>query len=168
MAKTAILSVLQAAAVASLSSCDSTPPAPAPPNLVFDGLPVTGTRAFAEGLGFTHCADTGSAMRCRRDGVMLFGTGPYQGAVDVARRQAAGFRQLTLWHDTDPSAVFKATEGLARQGWQRCRTGSEDRGDQEIWTKPGARVRFSMDLSYWGKRRLRVLPEAQQPTGKCW
>lgn len=156
------------AALLCLSSCGQAPPSPPPPDLAFDGLPVAGTRAFAERQGFTACADTGSAMRCRRDGVALLGTGPYQAAVDVARRQESGFSQLTLWHDSDPSAVFKATEALAAQGWQRCRTGSEDRGDQEIWTKPGAAVRFSMDLSYWGKRRLRVLPEAGQPTGKCW
>ncbi len=167
MATTVLRSALMMA-FASLSSCESAPVAPPPPNIAFDGLPVTGTRAFAEGLGFSPCADTGSALRCRRVGVMLLGTGPYEGAVDVARRQEAGFRQLTLWHDTDQSAIFKATEALGTQGWQRCRTGSEDRGDQEIWTKPGAPVRFSMDLSYWGKRRLRVLPEAGQPIGKCW
>lgn len=167
MAEIAMRSFLVAAVVC-LASCDPTPPAPPPPNVAFDGLPVTGTRAFAVGRGFTPCADTGSALRCRRGGVMLLGAGPYEGAVDVARRQEAGFRHLTLWHDTDPSAVFKVTEALAAKGWQRCRTGSENQGDQEIWTKPGASVRFSMDLSYWGKRRLRILPEAGQPTGKCW
>ncbi|MFD1786405.1 hypothetical protein ACFSC3_02350 [Sphingomonas floccifaciens] len=156
-----------AIALASLAACQPAP-APPPPDVAFDGLPVTGTRAFAERLSFTHCADTGSALRCRRDGVRLLGTGPYQAAVDVARRQESGFNQLTLWHDTDQSAVFKATEALAARGWRRCRTGSENQGDQEIWTKPGAPVRVSMDLSYWGKRRLRVLPEAGQPTGKCW
>ncbi|WP_235524001.1 hypothetical protein [Sphingomonas sp. Leaf33] len=153
---------------ATLAACQPAPPPPPPANVSFDGLPVTGTRAFAEQLGFTPCIDTGSALRCRRGGVTILGAGPYQGAVDVARRQAAGFSQLTLWHDTDQSALFAVVEALGIRGWQRCRTGSENQGDQEIWTKAGARVRFSMDLSYWGKRRLRVLPEAGQATGKCW
>ena len=55
-----------------------------------------------------------------------------------------------------------------RKAGHLCRTGWEDRGDQEIWTKPGARVRVLMDLSYWSKRRMRVFPEKGQPTGRCW
>ena len=57
---------------------------------------------------------------------------------------------------------------LAEQGWDQCRTGQEDRGDQRILTKPGSPVRVSIDITYWGKRRLRILPERGQPTGHCW
>ncbi|MES2336640.1 MAG: hypothetical protein V4537_00925 [Pseudomonadota bacterium] len=135
---------------------------------MFDGLPITGNRAFAERLGFTSCVDTASALRCRKDGVMLFGTGPYEAAVDLARNGRSGFTLLTVWHDRNQSAVFAVSDALAARGWHLCRTGWEDRGDQEIWTKPGARVRVMMDLSYWSKRRIRVLPEEGQPTGKCW
>ena len=149
-----------------LAAC--TPPAPPPPNRVFDGLPVTGSRAFAERLGFTPCLDTSNALRCRRSGVMLFGTGPYNAAVDLPGSGASGFSQVTLWHDGSQSAVYAVSDELGRRGWTLCRTGSEDRGDQEIWTKPGSRVRVLMDLSYWSKRRVRVLPEAGQPTGHCW
>jgi len=149
-----------------LAAC--TPAAPPPPNRAFDGLPFSGSRAFAERLGFTPCFTTSNALRCRRDGVRLFGAGPYEAAVDLKGGGASGFSQLTLWHDTDQNAVFRISDSLKASGWKRCNTGQEDRGDQEIWTRSGARVRFSMDLSYWGKRRLRLLPELGQPTGKCW
>lgn len=154
--------------VLTLLAAGCQPPPPSPPNRAFAGLPITGSRAFAEQMGFTPCVDTSNALRCRKDGVTLFGGGPYRAAVDLAWNGAAGFSELTLWDDTNQAAVFRAAEALEAAGWQRCRTGSENRGDQEIWTRPGARVRFSMDLSYWGKRRLRILPEAGQPTGKCW
>jgi hypothetical protein len=143
-------------------------PAPPPPNRVFDGLPITGNRHFAEAMGFTRCLDTASALRCRREGVNLFGTGPYSAAVDLDRNGRSGFRLLTLWHDGNQNAVHAVSDALGERGWHLCRTGWADRGDQEIWTKPGARIRVMMDLSYWGKRRVRVLPEQGQPTGHCW
>ncbi len=144
-------------------------PEPAPPrNVAFEGLPVTGSRAFAERLGFTPCFETSNALRCRKEGVTLFGEGPYRGAVDLAGGGAQGFSQVTLWHDTDQYAVNRVDDRLKARGWRLCRTGQEDRGDQEVWTKPGAPVRISIDISYWGKRRLRVLPEQGQPTGHCW
>jgi len=149
-----------------LTACGSAPPPP--PDRAFEGLPVTGSRAFAERLGFAPCFTTSNALRCRKDGARLLGAGPYRAAVDLAGSGSSGFRQLTLWHDENQNAVFAISDALKARGWQRCNTGTEDRGDQEIWRRQGARVRFSMDLSYWGKRRLRVLPELGQPTGKCW
>lgn len=129
---------------------------------------MTGSRAFAERLGFTPCFDTSNALRCRREAVTVQGVGPFRGAVDLAGGGDSGFAQLTLWHDTDQNALFAVGDRLRAQGWRLCRTGTEDRGDQEVFTRPGASVRFSMDISYWGKRRLRILPEAGQPTGRCW
>ena len=153
-------------AALALAACKATPP---PPNLAFDGLPVTGNRAHAESLGFGGCKETSDALRCRRSGVMLMGQGPFEGAVDLRNRDdRVGFRQLTLWHDSDQRAVLGVGKRLAAQGWRLCRTGQEDRGDQEIWTKPGASVRFSVDISFWGKRRLRILPETGDPLGHCW
>ncbi len=154
-------------ACALLTAC--APPAlPPPPNRSFDGLPVTGSRHFAETMGFTRCLDTSNALRCRRGGVMLFGAGPYSAAVDIDRNGRSGFHQVTLWHDTNQNAVHAVSDALGERGWHLCRTGSEARGDQEIWTRPGSRVRIMMDLSYWGKRRVRILPEQGQPTGRCW
>ena len=150
-----------------LVACAPAPPLP-PPNRSFQGLPITGSRAFAERTGFTPCVKTVSSVRCRRDGVMLFGTGPYSAAVDLGRDGRSGFHLLTLWHDGDQHFVYAVSDALGKLGWRLCRTGWEDRGDQEIWTKPGARVRVMMDLSYWSKRRIRVLPELGQPTGRCW
>ena len=98
----------------------------------------------------------------------MFGAGPYRGAVDLARNGGSGFSQLTLWHDGDQAALFKLSDALSARGWRLCRTGQGNSGDQEIWTKLGSPVRFSMDLSYWSKRRFRLLPERGQPTGKCW
>ena len=151
-----------------ITACTSAPTPPPPPNRIFDGLPVTGSRAFAERTGFTVCVETSSAVRCRKDGVMLFGTGPYKAAVDLGRDGSAGFHQLTLWHDRDQHVVYAVGRHLREQGWDLCRTGWENRGDQEIWRKPGARIRVMVDLSYWSKRRVRVLPELGQPTGRCW
>nr|WP_140230968.1 hypothetical protein [Sphingomonas japonica] len=148
-----------------LASCG--PPLPPPPNRVFDGLPVTGVPAFAETLGFTPCFDTSDSLRCRKDAVMVMGIGPFRAAVDV-RDGRSGFDQLTVWNDGNQDALFAVSKRLEQLGWQVCRTGQEDRGDQAIWTRAGAQIRFSMDLSYWGKRRLRLLPELGQPTGRCW
>lgn len=149
-----------------LSACG--PAAPPPPDLAYEGLPVAGTRAFAERLGFTPCFDTSNALRCRKERVSFRDAGPFRAAVDLAGRGDSGFRQVTLWHDTDQNAFLTVSETLRNGGWHICRTGREDRGDQAIWRKAGEPVRISIDLSYWGKRRLRLLPEQGQPTGKCW
>lgn len=78
-----------------------------------------------------------------------------------------GFRQLTLWHDSDQVAVMAVGEALLAKGWTLCRTGQAERGDQYIYRKPGERVRVSIDASYWAKRRVRAMPETSEPTGKC-
>lgn len=142
-----------------------TPPA----NLKVDGLPITGSIAFARSLGFTQCLDFNAYFRCRRQGLSFAGEGPYSGAVDTRGPEGSGgFDQLTLWSEDDQFAVTAVGKRLIANGWQLCRTGTEDRGDQSIYRKAGSRVRVSIDASYWGKRRLRILPERGQPTGKCW
>jgi len=100
----------------------------------------------------------------------MVGYGPFVGALDLRHPDGGGgFRQLTLWHPNDQKMVSSVGRALKAQGWSLCRTGpTEFRGDQEIYTKPGAPVRFSIDISYWGKRRLRILPENGQPIGHCW
>jgi len=137
------------------------PHRPPPARLTFGGLPVSGSMADAQASGFTDCIKTDAiSLRCRRHGVMLEGAGPYEAALDlVGGDGSGGFDQLILWHDRDQYAVYKVTDALEKQGWQHCNTGTEDRGDQAIYTRKGERVRVSMDLSYWDKRRLRVLPE---------
>ena len=140
-----------------------------PANSKFDGLPITGNVAFARQMGFTRCQDFSASLRCRREGVMLFGEGPYSGAVDSRGGDGrGGFDELLLWHNEDQRAVNAVGLRLLAAGWQLCRTGTDTRGDQNIYTRAGARVRVSIDASYWGKRRLRVMPERGQPTGKCW
>ena len=148
-----------------VAACSPTPP---PPDLGFEGLPVMGDQAFAEKQGFTHCLFTSNALRCRKDGVMLYGKGPFLGAVDMKEGKGSGFYELILWHDRDQDAVLELNDVLKARGWKLCRTGTEDRGDQEIWTRPGSKVRLSADISYWGKRRFRILPERGQPTGHCF
>lgn len=148
-----------------VTGCAPTPP---PPNQAFEGLPVMGDQAFAEKLGFAPCFPTSNAIRCRKEGVTLFGKGPFRGAVDMKEGKGSGFYELTLWHDSDQDSVLVLNPVLKAQGWQLCRTGQEDRGDQEIWTRAGSKVRFSVDISYWGKRRFRILPERGQPTGHCF
>ncbi len=56
---------------------------------------------------------------------------------------------------------------MERHGWRVCFTGEGSRGDQAIYTRANAPVRISMDLSYWGKRRLRVIPEWNNRDPRC-
>jgi hypothetical protein len=46
-------------------------------------------------------------------------------------------------------------------------TGTDDKGDQIIYTRKDVHVRISMDLSYWGNRRLRVIPEWSKKEQRC-
>lgn len=142
-----------------LAGCGS-PHRPPPPSLAFGGLPVSGSLADAQRAGFTDCVSPDwGRLRCRRHGVTFEGARAYEAAVDlVGNDGSGGFDQLTLWHDRDQYAVYRITDMLDRQGWRNCSTGSGDRGDQIIYTRAGMPVRISMDLSYWGKRRLRILP----------
>jgi hypothetical protein len=144
-----------------IGGCSSEPPAPPPPSLAYAGLPVSGSLADAKRAGFDQCLQMdGGHLRCRRSGVMLLGEGPYEAALDLIGGDGeSGFRQITLWHDRDQSAVMKVGEALKKQGWAFSYTGEGGRGDQMILTKKGAPVHFSIDLSYWGKRRVRILPE---------
>ena len=108
-------------------------------------------------------------MRCRRNGVMLEGQGPFSAAVDFGASDGnGGFDQLTLWHDTDQQAVQSITDALKHQGWFECFTkGGQDWADQAIYTHKGSRVFVSMDISFWGKRRLRVIPSWRKSEARC-
>jgi hypothetical protein len=136
------------------------PHRPPPPSVMFEGLPVSGSMADAQRAGFTDCAQTDAiSLRCRRHKVMLAGAGPYEAALDlVGGDGSGGFDQLILWDDRDQDAVYRIADALRKRGWQHCNTATDDRGDQIIYTRKGERVRVSMDLSYWNRRRLRVLP----------
>ncbi len=149
-----------------LASCGEFPPPPG--NMSIDGLPLAGDLPFAHRAGFTRCFEFNVNVRCRRDGVSFMGEGPFNAAVDAGGPDGrSGFAQLTLWSRFDQRAASRVGERLRKLGWRLCRTGTADRGDQNIWRKAGAAVRFSIDVSYWGKRRLRVLPERGQATGTC-
>ena len=107
-------------------------------------------------------------MRCRRGGVLIFGFGPFNAAVDLkGSNGGGGFDQLTLWHDWDQSAFIPLVNELERRGWRSCYTGEGSRGDQGIYTHPAAPVRLSMDLSYWNKRRLRLIPHWNKREHRC-
>ncbi|NLS25525.1 hypothetical protein S2M10_04920 [Sphingomonas sp. S2M10] len=143
------------------TGCRSDPPTPPPPSIAYAGLPVSGSLADARRSGFENCLQMdGGHLRCRRSGVMLLGEGPYEAALDLLGGDGSGgFRQITLWHDRDQSAVLKVGDALKRQGWSFRYTGEGGRGDQMILIRKDAPVHFSIDLSYWGKRRVRILPE---------
>lgn len=162
-------SVLAIATLVLATACSGGPEQAPPPNTSLNGLPITGSVPFAKSLGFTRCLDFNAYLRCRREGIMFAGEGPYSGAVDSSGTDGrSGFDQLTMWSEQDQFVVTKVGLRLLAAGWTLCRTGTADRGDQSIYTKAGSPVRVSIDASYWGKRRLRVLPEQGQPTGKCW
>lgn len=140
------------------AGCGPRRPPPAP--LLYGGFPVSGARADATRAGFTDCVSyTAADLRCRRHNVMFEGEGPYEAAVDmVGGDGSGGFDQITFWSDGDQEDVYKITDLLERQGWKQCMTGTDERGDQLIYTRSGSPVWVAMDLSYWGKRRLRVIP----------
>jgi hypothetical protein len=98
-------------------------------------------------------------LRCQRSGVLLWGRGPYRAAVDMDGSEGqSGFDHLTLWSDDDQDAIYRLVAVLKRTGWTYCYTGPEEAGDQAIFTRPGTPVRVSIDISYYGKRRARLLP----------
>jgi hypothetical protein len=99
---------------------------------------------------------------------MIRGFGPFSAAVDLRGKDGrGGFDQLTLWHDFDQDAAILLVQALERQGWRSCFTGEGMRGDQGIYTHPSASARISMDLSYWGKRRLRIIPQWNNRERRC-
>lgn len=146
------------------AGCDLDPPAPRP--LFFAGLPVSGDWHVALRAGFKDCIDMDAIhVRCRRHGVMLYGQGPYEAAVDLSGSDGeSGFSLVTLWQPDDNDAVYNVIIALARRGWHYCYTGDDRASDQAVFTRSGEPVRISMDISYWGRRRLRVIPQ-WNPTG---
>ncbi|MES2441363.1 MAG: hypothetical protein V4574_00920 [Pseudomonadota bacterium] len=140
-----------------------------PPSVAFGGLPVSGGVPDIQRAGFSDCLNMDAiSMRCRRHGVTLAGQGPYEAAVDMVGSDGkGGFDQLTLWHDTDQTAVYKVTDTLKKQGWRYCYIGTDQKGDQAFFARKGTPVIVFMDLSYWGKRRLRVMPEWNRRDKRC-
>lgn len=154
-----------AAAALALVCAGCQPDRPPPPVRGFQGLPVSGDRPSATAAGFTRCVSVDAvSLRCRRSGVTLAGAGPYEAAVDLRGSDGqSGFGHLTLWHDEDQRALYAAILALAKDGWRFCWTGTDRAGDQAIFTKQGEAVRIYMDISYWGKRRIRIFPAATAP-----
>lgn len=146
------------------------PHRPPPPRVMFGDLPASGSFADAQKAGFTTCFQPDAiSMRCSRHGVMLEGTGPYEAAVDlVGGDGSGGFYEMTLWHKQDQYAVYAITDVLEKRGWKHCSTaGATGGGDQIIYTRAGAPVRVSMDLSYWASRRLRLIPLWNTKERRC-
>jgi hypothetical protein len=138
-----------------------------PPALSFGGLPVSGSLADAHHAGLNDCIAFDVNMRCRRDGVMFLGKGPYNAAVDLDGSDGSGgFGQLTLWDDKDQDAVLAIADDLKRRGWLECLGGGRG-GDQAIYTHKNSAVFVSMDVSYWSKRRLRVIPTWNTLDSRC-
>jgi hypothetical protein len=158
-----------AVALVMLTGCGSEPHRTPPVHTAFEALPVSGSLADAQRAGFDKCLEPGvRSMRCLRHAVMFQGAGPFEAAVDlVGRDGGGGFDELTLWHDTDQYALFAITRALETQGWKSCSTGTDEKGDQMIYTRKGVDVRISMDISYYGKRRLRIIPEWNKTERRC-
>ncbi len=148
-----------------------TPNRPPPEPLEFDGLPVSGSLALAVRSGFTSCFNTDAIrFRCRKHRVQILGQGPFQAAVDLrGSKSQSGFDHVVLWHDDDQRALYDVLVPLHRLGWRDCITGTERAGDQAIFTLAGAQVWISVDISYYGKRRLRIFPSTATPklSSKC-
>lgn len=151
--------------IATLLLVGCQPRKPPPPDLTFRQLPVSGDRDNAVRAGFDRCIYVDAvSVRCRKSGVMLFDAGPYQAAVDLLGKDGrSGFDHLTLWHDTDQRALYDAIRAAVKSGWDLCYTGTDRAGDQAIFSRTGEPVRLYLDISYWGKRRIRIYPAASAP-----
>ncbi|TZG26050.1 hypothetical protein [Sphingomonas montanisoli] len=149
-----------------LSAC--TPQRPAPPRVMFDGVPIAGSLADAHKAGFTACIADNVSMRCRRPNLMMLGQGPYSAAIDlVGSDGGGGFDRLSIWHDSDQNAVLSIGEVLKQHGWHSCLKGSGGRGEVEDYTRPGSPVRVSIEISYWGKRPVNIIREAGVAKPAC-
>jgi hypothetical protein len=134
-----------------------------PPTRAFEGLPIAGSLADARAAGFAGCIEDTTTMRCRREGVMLAGAGPYAAAVDLAGSDGGGgFNHLTLWHGSDQGALLAIGDALKRQGWHSCL-----KGEQEDYTRPGSPIRIAIDVTYWGKRRAVITHEGMEAKPRC-
>lgn len=136
------------------------PDQPPPPTQWFAGLPVSGDLANAWRAGFDDCLNGDAVnVRCRRHGVMIYGNGPYEAAVDLRGSKGQfGFDHLTVWNDGDQSALFKVAGSLHDRGWTSCHTEFSLGGGQAIFTHRASPVFVSIDLNYYDRRRLRVFP----------
>jgi len=136
---------------------------------VFDGLPVSGKSDDARRAGFSDCVNLDAVhIRCRRHGVTVEHAGPYEAAVDLdGSNGEGGFDELVLWDDNDNDAVFRLANALEAAGWVRCLTGNGRTGDQALYTLKGSAVRVSLDISYWSKRRIRIIPDANRREHRC-
>jgi hypothetical protein len=152
-----------------LSACSADRRAPPPPSLKFSGLPISGSLADAHRAGFANCISDNVSMRCRRNGVMFEGQGPFDAAVDLVGGDASGgFDHLTLWHATDQNALVSIVRELQKNHWSECLTpNGSSWGGQAIYQHQGSPVFISMDMSYWSKRRLRVYPAGRGNIPKC-
>ena len=139
-----------------------------PARQLFEGLLVAGSLRDAEQAGFTYCIDFKVTLRCRRSGLMLMGHGPFKAAVDLVGGDGrGGFHQLTLWHDWNQDMPIDVAQDLERQGWDSCRTMLNNAGDQHIFKRKGSPLRISIDISYYGKRRIRIIPDWRGPEPHC-
>lgn len=144
-------------------------PGSPPPSLSFEDLPVSGTLVDAVHAGFNSCTSYEIEMRCARKNVMIEGQGPFNAAVVLDGDDGSGgFDQLVLWHDKDQGAVLAIVDAFKRKGWKECFTGDGRAGNQAIYTLKGSPIFLSMDISYWAKRRVRLLPAWRKPEAKCW
>ncbi|MEG3085855.1 hypothetical protein [Sphingomonas sp. PB4P5] len=153
-------------ALLAIAGCERPPP---PPGLAVGDLPISGSLAAATRRGFTDCFKSDAIrMRCRRHDVMVMGYGPFEAAVDlIGGDGSGGFDQVTFWHDRDQYAVYAIAEAFERRGWTSCYNSLTDRGDQIIYTRKGTPFQVMMDLSYYGKRRLRFVPEWNRRDRRC-
>lgn len=158
-----------AALLAGLIAAGCQPIRKPPPTVFFGGLPVSGRLADAQRAGFTDCFNMDAAhLRCRRHAVMVLGSGPYEAAVDLEGGNGeGGFDQLVVWHLRDNYAVYAIADALEKVGWKSCSTGENGRGDQAIYRRKGSPVWASEDISYFAKRRIRLIPEWKRGERGC-
>ncbi|MBO9574453.1 MAG: hypothetical protein J7494_01830 [Sphingobium sp.] len=129
---------------------------------------VAGNLRDALAAGFISCVDFKVTLRCRRKDLTLMGFGPFDAAVDLAGGDGrGGFNQLTLWHIGSQDVPVDVSQYLEGHGWDSCMTSRGNWGDQHIFMRKGSRVRISIDISYYGRRRIRVIPEWNRSGPAC-
>jgi hypothetical protein len=163
---------LYGAVIAGICWIRHEPDFPPPPAVHFAGLPVSGNLRTARNAGLNDCFNIDAVnVRCRMHRMMFLGNGPYEAAVDLAGSKGQlGYDHLTLWSDDDQAALYAILISLYRLGWRSCHSENLVGGDQAIFTHAGAPARISIDISYYGKRRLRIFPnwKSQRLSGPCF
>lgn len=136
-------------------SCATGPPAPPP--MVFGGLPVAGDRALFKRHGFDRCVDMDAIpVRCKGAGAMLFRQGRYEAGVAISGSLFNGPGGATRTMTASALSSSRCSDAAGPIAIRAPRRRANRRLSS---TGP---VRMWMAIRYWSIRRLRIIPQSDR------